>query len=238
MQLVNGSFVAHGAGFNEATRFECGICWWVYDPHRGDDVWQIPPGTSFSELPRHWRCPSCDASLAQFMALDDTERVRLRDDARARRQTELACLRERLFDAHRRLASRLQALPGYNHALRVAVPALRDSAHGPVAVLTTPWSMNLLLFSEDAEQLRKGSVRKHVFPSGSYHLTADYLDGVGHFESCAVFPSMEGFDEQRTAVAIALETMAALFRTDEREHSTRPRIDRVRHGFAGAAASR
>lgn len=24
-------------------RMECKVCWWVYDPALGDDVWQIPP---------------------------------------------------------------------------------------------------------------------------------------------------------------------------------------------------
>ena len=35
-----------------ATRLECKICWTVYDPALGDEVWQIPPGTPFAELPR------------------------------------------------------------------------------------------------------------------------------------------------------------------------------------------
>ena len=30
---------------------ECKVCWYVYDPAQGDEVWQIPPGTPWSELP-------------------------------------------------------------------------------------------------------------------------------------------------------------------------------------------
>ncbi len=48
-------------------RFECGVCWSVYDPAEGDPVWQIPAGTPFSELPEEWRCPNCDAARARFM---------------------------------------------------------------------------------------------------------------------------------------------------------------------------
>lgn len=50
---------------------ECRICWYVYDPQQGDPVWQVPPGTAFSALPGHWRCPNCDASPEQFMAVGD-----------------------------------------------------------------------------------------------------------------------------------------------------------------------
>ncbi|MDO6965965.1 rubredoxin [Rhizobium alvei] len=52
-------------------RMECGICWHVYDPAEGDPVWQIPPGTPFSELPEDWRCPNCDALQSKFMRLGD-----------------------------------------------------------------------------------------------------------------------------------------------------------------------
>ncbi len=51
------------------TRMECGVCWEVYDPARGDDVWQVPPGTPFAALPDHWRCPRCDAARARFLEL-------------------------------------------------------------------------------------------------------------------------------------------------------------------------
>jgi rubredoxin len=54
-----------------ATRFECRICWYVYDPARGDAVWQVAPGTPFAALPPHWSCPNCAATQDQFLVLDD-----------------------------------------------------------------------------------------------------------------------------------------------------------------------
>ena len=51
-------------------RRECRICWHVYDPALGDEVWQIAAGTSFEALPAHWRCPECDAAKDAFLALD------------------------------------------------------------------------------------------------------------------------------------------------------------------------
>ena len=53
------------------TRLECRICWYVYDPARGDDYWQIPPGTPFAQLPDHWTCPECDASKLGFMVIEE-----------------------------------------------------------------------------------------------------------------------------------------------------------------------
>ncbi len=52
-------------------RFECKICWYVYEPVTGDDVWQIPQGTPFSELPAYWRCPECDSESTQFLMIQD-----------------------------------------------------------------------------------------------------------------------------------------------------------------------
>lgn len=57
--------------FAAATRFECRICWHVYDPAEGDAVWQIPPGTPFSALPEHWSCPRCAATKDGFLVLSD-----------------------------------------------------------------------------------------------------------------------------------------------------------------------
>jgi len=59
------------AAIGPATRLECGICWTVYDPALGDDVWQIPPGTPFTDLPPHWSCPHCSAEKQSFLQLDD-----------------------------------------------------------------------------------------------------------------------------------------------------------------------
>jgi rubredoxin len=66
-----GSYRGDSARISDATRLECKICWWVYDPSEGDPVWQIEPGTPFSALPDHWCCPNCDGAAEQFMVLND-----------------------------------------------------------------------------------------------------------------------------------------------------------------------
>jgi rubredoxin len=43
----------------------------VYDPAEGDENEQVPPGTAFSDLPEHWRCPQCDAERHAFLVVAD-----------------------------------------------------------------------------------------------------------------------------------------------------------------------
>jgi rubredoxin len=66
-----GSFGGDAARITDDTRLECKICWYVYDPAEGDPVWQVPPGTPFTDLPAHWKCPVCDGAREQFMVLAD-----------------------------------------------------------------------------------------------------------------------------------------------------------------------
>lgn len=65
-----GSYLGDSDRISNDSRLECKICWYRYDPDAGDPVWQIPPGTPFSELPAHWRCPECDAEKTQFMVVE------------------------------------------------------------------------------------------------------------------------------------------------------------------------
>ena len=71
MKTFEGSYLGDRSKIGPATRLECKVCWYVYDPALGDPVWQIAPGTPFSELPPHWTCPTCACTQDQFMVLDD-----------------------------------------------------------------------------------------------------------------------------------------------------------------------
>jgi len=68
--MFEGSYLGDGSRISDGARLECGICWHVYDPAEGDEVWQIPSGTPFSALPEHWACPNCDAPRHKFMVVD------------------------------------------------------------------------------------------------------------------------------------------------------------------------
>jgi rubredoxin len=67
MELRAGDDVPIGP----TTRLECKVCWHVYDPAEGDPVWQIPPGTPFTDLPDHWSCPNCSTAKDGFLVLQD-----------------------------------------------------------------------------------------------------------------------------------------------------------------------
>ena len=55
----------------DRARYECKVCWLVYDPVIGDPVWQVPSGTPFTALPAHWSCPNCSTPKADFLQLAD-----------------------------------------------------------------------------------------------------------------------------------------------------------------------
>jgi len=50
----------------ELDRYECRACGYIYQPEKGDDTNDIPPGTPFAELPITWRCPFCAARKNAF----------------------------------------------------------------------------------------------------------------------------------------------------------------------------
>lgn len=47
-------------------RHECLSCGYVYEPTKGDNKNQVPPGTLFEDLSASWRCPVCGAKTQQF----------------------------------------------------------------------------------------------------------------------------------------------------------------------------
>lgn len=67
--ILPGSFGGDAGKINDDTLLECKICWYVYDPEKGDEYWQIPPGTPFTQLPDHWTCPECDGNRFDFMVI-------------------------------------------------------------------------------------------------------------------------------------------------------------------------
>ena len=71
MAGFEGTDLGDASRVGPMTKLECGICWHVYDPAAGDEVWQIPPGTPFLDLPPHWSCPNCAGERTQFMVVDD-----------------------------------------------------------------------------------------------------------------------------------------------------------------------
>ena len=54
---------------NEAAKYQCNICGYVYDPEVGDPSQSVEPGTPFEQLPDDWTCPECGAGKEEFSML-------------------------------------------------------------------------------------------------------------------------------------------------------------------------
>ncbi|MDT8392982.1 MAG: rubredoxin [Bacteroidales bacterium] len=51
-------------------KFQCLVCGYMYDPEEGDAPKNIPPGTSFDDLPDDWTCPVCGVGKSEFKEMD------------------------------------------------------------------------------------------------------------------------------------------------------------------------
>jgi len=47
-------------------KYVCDVCGYIYDPEKGDEEANIPPGTAFENLPDDWVCPVCGAVKDDF----------------------------------------------------------------------------------------------------------------------------------------------------------------------------
>lgn len=214
MSGFEGSFLGKAGRLDPASVLECGVCWWVYDPQLGDPTWQIPPGTAFTDLPEHWRCPNCDNAGTQFMVLQH----RPGSDGEHQRPDTPAALvtiqqrTEELLTAYREIDRRMRSLPVYNDKLDVQVLGLRRWTGGLVGIVSTPWCMNILLLPPEGSRARiEGTVREVDFPSGCYRFVAGHLDQVGAIESCSLFSPMQDFDNPGVAAEVAMHAIDGLF---------------------------
>ncbi len=209
---MNG-FEGSIADIDQGSVLECGVCWWVYDPSVGDDTWQIPAGTTFAQLPNHWRCPNCDARQDQFMVLA-TDPARPGKHQAPTVPTARKALRQRerdLFDAYSEAATRMRRLPVYNDKLDIRIVGLQPLQEDLVCIAATPWCMNILLIPGDETPSRmEGTVREVEFPSGNYSFVAGELTGVGPIESCSLFSPMEQFDDPAIMEDVARHALQAL----------------------------
>jgi [NiFe] hydrogenase assembly HybE family chaperone len=237
MKGFEGSFLGNSERLDAESVLECGVCWWVYDPQKGDKVWQIPAGTAFNALPSHWRCPNCDAAQHQFMVLKGEPRELPAEsaDAPCAGERNIMQLQEQLLAAYRAVDKRMRSLPVHNPALEVSVNGLRRCVGGHAAVICTPWCMNILFVPQAPEHAAEGSTRDHAFPSGSYPLIRGFLDGIGVIESCSLFSPMDDFAAQHAADAVAIEAIEALFALPQgKAEEPAEAVDTGRRRFLGA----
>lgn len=189
-------------GRSAMSRMECGVCWYVYDPAQGDDVWQVEAGTAFGSLPDHWRCPQCDAGKIKFLALDSAG-----DNA----QTGGAEDVQELITAYKRVdQERMQDIPFRNANLTIEAVDFQPWQDGALGVVITPWFMNLVFLAgpcTDWATCRHGDLVSHVFPSGRYDFIHGDLEGFGLLQSCSLMSPVTDFEDMEAARITAREVM-------------------------------
>lgn len=203
---------------------ECGVCWWVYDPAVGDQTWDISAGTAFSDLPEHWRCPSCDAPQDKFMVLrEGTGGHAVRVD------TSLDARVNALVLAYKAAQDAMVGLPVHNDALNVEAVGFRAFMNGYAGIIVTPWCMNVVVIPADpadAPQTALGAKRQLSFPSGMYTFIMGRMDGIGALETCSLFSPMDEFGSPEDALAAAEAASEELFKVLEEEEAAPKAVTR------------
>jgi len=194
-------------------RMECGVCWYVYDPVVGDDVWQIETGVAFHDLPDHWRCPECDQEKSKFLPLDES----CNDEGMEDHSDDV----ERIVDAYRRVdRDRMQDLPFRNSALKVEAVGFRDWGNELLGVIISPWFINLVLVpgeNTDWSAHLHGDKVAYSLPSGVYEFIHGDLEDCGVIQSCSLMSPVSDLQDHETAHLIGEEVMRLMVSEAETE---------------------
>ena len=57
----------------EAMKYICELCGYVYKPERGDVDNGVQPGTDFEDISEEWTCPLCGATKVDFEPVDSSD---------------------------------------------------------------------------------------------------------------------------------------------------------------------
>ncbi len=132
---------------------------------------------------------------------------------------------EKLVAAYRHIAeTRMKDVPIVNPVLAVACVGPEKCGHDWLAVLVTPWFMNLLLLPGEGEPWRhaQGSTVTRALPSGDYAFVAGEDELTGPTLSCSLFSPMFDFSSQDDAVTLAREVLAAALKTEDAVEPQKP----------------
>lgn len=120
---------------------------------------------------------------------------------------------QQLKASYQEVALTMVELEFYNPALQVDVvegSALEGSC---LAVLITPWCMNLILIPDEKAEYalaQVGSKKIVSLPSGSYEFLYAGSEALGAYGSCSLFSPMLEFADQEAAVLTAEEVLKAV----------------------------
>lgn len=168
---------------------ECGVCWWVYDPERGDEDAGVAPGVAFDALPDDYACPRCGAPKERFVRPSS-------DD-----QTVSA-----IVTAYRKVDARMRGLAIYNRQLGIEAVGFRRFGDVLAGALVTPWFISVLVCGKEVPAT--GSVEL-ALPGGRFQLHAAH-EGVPHLALPLISPVLEMADPA-AARAVAAECLRLVF---------------------------
>lgn len=126
-------------------------------------------------------------------------------------RADIGHLTEACFEEIR--ATRMAGIPILNEALSVKVVGEREWNGDWMAVLVTPWFMNLMLVrgEEEPETLAQGAKRHFAFPAGQFEFIHGWEDAIGSYWMCSLFSPVFEFSDQESAEAAAAAALDALF---------------------------
>ena len=114
-------------------------------------------------------------------------------------------------------AERMDGVPILNPRLQVEVVGTRDWNGDGLAVLVTPWFINLMLLpgSEERAQawraLTLGSSVPHRLPAGRFDFLVSEEDQIGRYQMCSLFSPVLEFEDQEAARIAGRAALEALF---------------------------
>ncbi len=184
-------------------KYECSICWSVYDEEKGLPEEGIEAGMRFEHLDENWHCPSCEAPKEKFLKSDQEAYLK------------------RVYAYENQLRKNMETMEKFglmNKKLEVELCAFHKQGEDYlIGVSLSPLSVNLIRFPIDEEQrdYKAGEKIIHHFPFGSFEFTAAFMDNFGYFEQCSLFSPALEFADHEAAVATAKEIMAQLQKPEE-----------------------
>lgn len=115
---------------------------------------------------------------------------------------------------------RMDGVPILNERLRVEAVGAHIWNKDWLAVLVTPWFINLMLMptSDDAQAqwrpLSLGSTVPHSFPAGRFDFIVGEEAELGRYQMCSLFSPVLEFEDQEAAVLTARAALEALFNAE------------------------
>ena len=116
-----------------------------------------------------------------------------------------------LLSAWSEAASRMADLPVYNPALDVRVTDVRRRGDWRIAVVVTPWFMNVVAVPDAAVALPADGAKLSLdLPAGAVELVVATLPAIGRYGAASLFSPMDDFTDAETAWATAVACLDQL----------------------------